>query len=313
MPERRRRFRGRSCAAEGPSSAAGLGDRRCSRSWCGERCLGGGPPRRRRRLQPPAGRSPSRCRGTSRPGSRTSIDLTKAFTKQYPNVKWNVREDPFATITQNAPLTLSGPESAGPHAAAAGRRAGQGPPAEEPRRVLQAYDWSTFPASQLAQLRTPAAGRRAAPGRSGRWVVNYSLTGVFYNKTLAAKIGMTERAEDAGPARRAAREGEGRGDHADRAVQRRRDRRAAVSAAAADGGLRLAEPDQQLDLRQAGRDHQHAVEPGRRRRTCSVDQGRLLQLGRQRHRLPDDDEQVRARRGPAHLRRRLGVRELRQR
>ena len=36
-------------------------------------------------------------------------DLTSAFTKQYPSVTWNVREDPFATITQDAPLTLGGP------------------------------------------------------------------------------------------------------------------------------------------------------------------------------------------------------------
>ncbi len=35
------------------------------------------------------------------------IDLTKEFTKQYPNVKWNIREDQFAMITQNAPLILS--------------------------------------------------------------------------------------------------------------------------------------------------------------------------------------------------------------
>ena len=33
-------------------------------------------------------------------------DLTAAFTKQYPSVKWHIREDPFATITQDAPLTL---------------------------------------------------------------------------------------------------------------------------------------------------------------------------------------------------------------
>ena len=37
------------------------------------------------------------------------IDLTTEFTKQYPNVKWHIRQDQFAVITQNAPLTLSGP------------------------------------------------------------------------------------------------------------------------------------------------------------------------------------------------------------
>ena len=33
--------------------------------------------------------------------------LTAEFSKQYPNVKWNIREDQFAVITQNAPRVLA--------------------------------------------------------------------------------------------------------------------------------------------------------------------------------------------------------------
>jgi hypothetical protein len=33
--------------------------------------------------------------------------LTTEFTKQYPNVKWDIREDQFAVITQNAPRVLA--------------------------------------------------------------------------------------------------------------------------------------------------------------------------------------------------------------
>ena len=43
---------------------------------------------------------------TSRPASRCPKALTDEFTKQYPNVKWNIREDQFAVITANAPRAL---------------------------------------------------------------------------------------------------------------------------------------------------------------------------------------------------------------
>src|SRR3954471_17970080 len=33
--------------------------------------------------------------------------LTTEFSKQYRNVKWNIREDQFAVITQNAPRVLA--------------------------------------------------------------------------------------------------------------------------------------------------------------------------------------------------------------
>ena len=185
-------------------------------------------------------------------------------------MKWNIRQDQFAVITQNAPLTLSGPN----------------PPdlmrlppisglvKDHLLKNLDGY----FKAVRLEQVPGLAACAASHAGPSGGprgagslWAmgVNYSLTGVFYNKTLAAKIGMTSAPTDAGRARRAPGEGEGGGHHADRAVQRRRDRRPAVPAPAADGGVRAAGPDQRLDLRQAGRDHRHAVEPRRRRRICS--------------------------------------------
>ena len=72
------------------------------------------------------------------------------------------------------------------------QRARQGPPAEEPRRLLQG---STAGASSRRRS-WPSFGRRRPVARVGSgplWAmgVNYSLTGVFYNKALAKKIGMT--------------------------------------------------------------------------------------------------------------------------
>ena len=42
-------------------------------------------------------------------GFPDAIDLAHLFTKQYPNVTWNIRQDAFAVITQDAPLVLNGP------------------------------------------------------------------------------------------------------------------------------------------------------------------------------------------------------------
>ena len=55
---------------------------------------------------------------------------------------------------------------------------------------FKAYRWNTFPASQLASVRAAPTGRPRGTGPLWAFGVNYSLTGVFYNKALAAKIGM---------------------------------------------------------------------------------------------------------------------------
>lgn len=116
--------------------------------------------------------------------------LTDEFTKQFPNVTWDIREDQFAVITQNAPRVLA-----------------DNPP--DLMRLPQVSElvkddlllnldpyaeqlgWDKWPASQLAQMRVDTNGER---GSGPLWAMglNYSLTGVFYNKALAAQIGMTQ-------------------------------------------------------------------------------------------------------------------------
>ncbi len=101
---------------------------------------------------------------------------------------------------------------------------------------FKAYDWNTFPASQLSQIRLTPDGGRAGAGSLFAFGLNYSLTGVFYNKTLAAKIGMTAPPTTLAQLDALLAKAKAAGHHADRAVQRRRDRRPAVPAAATDGG-----------------------------------------------------------------------------
>jgi raffinose/stachyose/melibiose transport system substrate-binding protein len=116
--------------------------------------------------------------------------LTEEFTTQYPNVTFDIREDQFAVITQNAPRVLA-----------------DDPP--DLMRLPQVSDlakdglllnldpyatalgWDTWPASQLLQMRVDEDGRRGN-GSLYAMGLNQSMTGVFYNKELAAQIGMTE-------------------------------------------------------------------------------------------------------------------------
>ncbi|MDT0157948.1 extracellular solute-binding protein [Microbacterium sp. ARD32] len=116
--------------------------------------------------------------------------LTEEFTKQYPNVTFDIREDQFAVITQNAPRVLQDsppdlmrlPQMS--ELASDGLLLDLDPYAE-------AYGWSEWPESQLVQLRVDDEGRRG-DGPLYAMGLSYSMTGVYYNKELAAQIGLTE-------------------------------------------------------------------------------------------------------------------------
>ncbi|HEV8562103.1 MAG TPA: hypothetical protein VGR06_37775 [Actinophytocola sp.] len=117
--------------------------------------------------------------------------LTDEFSKQFPNVKWDIREDQFAVITQNAPRVL----------------------ADDPPDLMRlpqvselvkdnllknldgyakVFGWNSWPASQLAQLRMKPGGGPRGEGSLFAMGLNFSVTGVFYNKTLAERIGMSK-------------------------------------------------------------------------------------------------------------------------
>ena len=116
--------------------------------------------------------------------------LTTEFTRQHPNVTWDIREDQFAVITQNAPRVLA-----------------DNPPdlmrlpqvSELVKNGLlknldgyaKVFGWDKWPASELVQLRVGEGGKPRGAGPLRAMGVNFSVTGVFYNKTLAARIGMT--------------------------------------------------------------------------------------------------------------------------
>jgi raffinose/stachyose/melibiose transport system substrate-binding protein len=137
------------------------------------------------------GKKPVTMEGYFETGFPIIVDLTKEFTRQFPWIKWHIREDQFAVLTQNAPLVLSGPNP--PDLMRLPQVSGliHDKLLKNMDGYFKAYGWSKFPASQLASLRAAPSGHPRGSGSLWAMGINYSLTGVFYNKTLAAKVGMT--------------------------------------------------------------------------------------------------------------------------
>jgi raffinose/stachyose/melibiose transport system substrate-binding protein len=116
--------------------------------------------------------------------------LTDEFSKQFPSVKWDIREDQFAVITQNAPRVLAdNPPDL--------MRLPQMSELAKDKLLLnldgyaKSFGWDQWPASQLEQLRVADDGSRGS-GPLYAQGLNFSMTGVFYNKKLAAQVGMTQ-------------------------------------------------------------------------------------------------------------------------
>ena len=117
-------------------------------------------------------------------------ELAAEFENQHPNVTFNIREDQFAVITQNAPRILADSQTDIMRLPQMSELASDGlllnldPYAE-------AFGWDQWPSSQLEQMRVDENGQRGN-GPLYAMGLNYSMTGVFYNKELAEQIGMTE-------------------------------------------------------------------------------------------------------------------------
>ena len=138
---------------------------------------------------PTCGTAPVTMSGYFETGFPVPKSLTDEFTKQFPNVKWKIREDQFAVITQNAPRVL----------------------ADDPPDLMRlpqvselvkdhllknldgyatAFGWDKWPASQLEQMRVGSDGTRGS-GPLYAMGLNFSMTGLFYNKKLAQQAGIT--------------------------------------------------------------------------------------------------------------------------
>ncbi|HET9522152.1 MAG TPA: ABC transporter substrate-binding protein [Candidatus Limnocylindrales bacterium] len=117
--------------------------------------------------------------------------LSEEFTNQFPNVTWDIKQDQFTNLMTATPRLLSG----------------DNPPdlIRLPSMVslvkdgllknlddyATAFGWDQWSAAQLAQNRVAEDGTRGS-GSLYAMGLNYSMTGVFYNKELATQIGMTQ-------------------------------------------------------------------------------------------------------------------------
>jgi len=140
---------------------------------------------------PSCGTDPVVLKASFETGFDLPFKLSEEFTKQFPNVTWDISQDQFANLITTTPLVL----------------ASDNPPdlLRLPTMVsfakdgllknlddyAKAFGWDKWPVPQLNQNRMSADGIRGS-GTLYAMGLNYSLTGIFYNKKLAAQIGMTE-------------------------------------------------------------------------------------------------------------------------
>lgn len=117
--------------------------------------------------------------------------LIAAFEKKHPNVTISTRYDPDDLQAQNAPRVLASdnpPDIARINALAdiVGNRQ-----LTELDPWAEAYGWDAFPDGQLAMYTVDDEGIRGS-GTQYTVASGFVLTGLYYNKELATKIGLSE-------------------------------------------------------------------------------------------------------------------------
>lgn len=118
-------------------------------------------------------------------------ELATEFTKQYPNVTFNVTRDTFQNLTAAAPKLLASDTPPDlirlptiGDTVKDGLIANLDPWAE-------AYGWDKWSAAQLAPLRVNEDGVRGS-GSLYQLGLGYSVTGIYMNTTLADQLGIDE-------------------------------------------------------------------------------------------------------------------------
>lgn len=117
--------------------------------------------------------------------------LAEEFTKQFPNVTWDIKQDQFANLITTTPLLLAGDNAPDLLRLPTMVSFAKDGLLMNLDGYATAFGWDKWPVPQLNQNRVATDGTRGS-GALYAMGLNYSLTGVFYNKQLAAQIGMTE-------------------------------------------------------------------------------------------------------------------------
>jgi raffinose/stachyose/melibiose transport system substrate-binding protein len=140
---------------------------------------------------PDCGTEPVTLNAYFETGFDLPIKLSEEFTKQFPNVTWDIKQDQFANLINATPRLLSGdnpPDLIRLPTMVSFAKEGLLKNLDD---YATAFGWDKWPVPQLNQNRVGEDGTRGS-GSLYAMGLNYSLTGIFYNKELAAQIGMTE-------------------------------------------------------------------------------------------------------------------------
>jgi raffinose/stachyose/melibiose transport system substrate-binding protein len=140
---------------------------------------------------PSCGTDPVVMNGYFETGFTLPFSLTVEFTKQFPNVTWDIKQDQFTNLINETPRLLSSdnpPDLIRLPTFVTFAKDGLLMNLDD---YAKAFGWNDWPVPQLNQNRLAADGSRGS-GSLYAMGLNYSLTGVFYNKEQAAQIGMTE-------------------------------------------------------------------------------------------------------------------------
>jgi raffinose/stachyose/melibiose transport system substrate-binding protein len=139
---------------------------------------------------PSCGTEPVTLNAYFETGFDIPFKLSEEFTKQHPNVTWDIKQDQFTNLMTATPRLLSGddpPDLIRLPSMVSLVKDGLLKNLDE---YATAFGWDQWSAAQLAQNRVAEDGTRGS-GSLYAMGLNYSMTGVFYNKELATQIGMT--------------------------------------------------------------------------------------------------------------------------
>lgn len=140
---------------------------------------------------PSCGTEPITLNAYFETGFDLPFKLAEEFSRQYPNVTWDIKQDQFTNLINSTPRLLSGdnpPDLIRLPTMVSFAKQGLLKNLDE---YAEAFGWNEWPVPQINQNRVAEDGTRGS-GSLYAMGLNYSLTGIFYNKELAAQIGMTE-------------------------------------------------------------------------------------------------------------------------
>lgn len=140
---------------------------------------------------PSCGTDPVVMKVTFETGWDMPTKLTEEFTKQFPNVTWDISMEQFANLITTTPMLLASDNPPDLIRLPTMVSFAQDGLLKNLDEYASAFGWNDWPVPQINQNRLDENWIRGS-GTLYAMGLNYSMTGVFYNKKLAAQIGMTE-------------------------------------------------------------------------------------------------------------------------